>query len=109
MVFVVKVRYYKRNITCCSNDGKKFSKSPNGKYTKCCESGILDNNGKCCAKTDGLDGKGFCCPKNDICGNGVCCQNNNDAYGVNGNMNVEIMNVKSHVEKLIAKNMKLVT
>lgn len=71
--------------TCCSNDGKKFSKSPNGKYTKCCESGILDNNGKCCAKTDGLDGKGFCCPKNDICGNGVCCQNGNKAYNINDN------------------------
>ena len=68
--------------TCCSNDGKKFSKSPNGKH-KCCESGILDNNENCCAKTDGLDGKGICCPKNDICGNGVCCQNNNDAYDVN--------------------------
>lgn len=70
--------------TCCSKDGQKFSKSPNDSYTKCCESGILDNNGKCCAKTDGLDGKGFCCPKGKICGNGVCCHNGNDAYAVYG-------------------------
>jgi len=62
--------------TCCSNDGKKFSKSPNDSYTKCCESGILDNNNVCCKDNEGLDGKGFCCPENDICGNGVCC---NDA------------------------------
>ena len=27
--------------------------------------------------------KRFCCPKHTICGNGVCCQNNN-AYDVNG-------------------------
>lgn len=92
--------------TCCSKDGKKFSKSPNDSYTKCCESGILDNNGKCCAKTEGLDEKGFCCPKNNICGNGVCCQNGNDAYNVNDNSNYTCKNVEETGNDNISKTLQ---